>query len=97
MSEHIVADTATTRLINWILGVGSVVTGGLLLWIGATTFQLAQGQIRQTTQLENIERGLANYNSRVDRNGERLEDFNNRLRDVEREIDPPNRARPPGR
>lgn len=56
MTERLVlADTATNRLIGWILGVGSVCTGGLLLWIGSTTFQLAKDSAVQTERLISIQ------------------------------------------
>lgn len=45
MSEHLVADISTNRLMNWVLGVGSLVTGGLLLWIASTTHSLALSSV----------------------------------------------------
>lgn len=51
MTERLIADSATTRLVNWVLGVGSVVTGGLLLWIGSTTFELAKQTAMQNERL----------------------------------------------
>lgn len=46
---------SVNRLVSWVLGVGSVVTGGLLLWIGSTTFQLAKDTAVAAERLEQIQ------------------------------------------
>lgn len=86
--ERLVADSATTRLINWLLGIGSIVTGGLLLWIGSTTYQLAQQQAVTSERLQQVQSQqieatrsvnaattqLGNLNLRVQRVEDRIED-----------------------
>ncbi|MFO7287709.1 MAG: hypothetical protein C0P79_012710 [Gammaproteobacteria bacterium] len=32
---------AINRFVTWLLGVGSVCTGGMLLWMGSTLYQLS--------------------------------------------------------
>lgn len=97
MTERIVADTATTRLINWALGVGSIVTGGLLLWIGSTTQELATQQAvtaervqtmqaqqqAQTRAVNETASGVRELAGRVQRVEDRLEDA--RRRDAARD------------
>lgn len=92
MTERLVADTATSRLINWVLGVGSVVTGGLLLWIGSTTHHLATQQavtgervqamqLQQATQAvtaAETSRGIRDVSTRLDRVEVRLEEARRR-------------------
>lgn len=33
--------TAINRLVSWVLGIGSVCTGGMLLWMGSTLYDLS--------------------------------------------------------
>lgn len=49
------AETTASRLVNWALGVGSVVTGGLLLWIGSTTYELAKEQAVSSERLQTVQ------------------------------------------
>lgn len=81
VSSPAVTEAMTARLVSWILGVGSVVTGGLLLWVGSTTFQLAQQsavaneqlrllreqQMRQTATATDTGRAVRELSLRVQR------------------------------
>lgn len=49
------ADHRLERFISWVLGVGSICAGGLLLWIGSTTFQLAKDSAVNATILQQIQ------------------------------------------
>lgn len=49
------AENLASRLVNWLLGIGSVVTGGLLLWIGSTTYELAKQQAVAAERLSAVQ------------------------------------------
>lgn len=85
--ERIVADSATTRLINWLLGIGSIVTGGLLLWIGSTTYQLAQQQAITSERLQQVQTQQADVNRNVGQATNQLGNLTLRVQRVEDRIE----------
>lgn len=85
--ERIVADSATTRLINWLLGVGSIVTGGLLLWIGSTTYQLAQQQAITSERLQQVQTQQLDVNRNVGQATNELGNLTLRVQRVEDRIE----------
>lgn len=87
MSEKLVFDTATSRLINWVLGVGSVVTGGLLLWIGSTTHELAKGQAVTNERVQAMQAEQATTGRAVDAVTDRLGEVSLKLQRVEDRIE----------
>lgn len=94
-------EAVASRLVNWLLGVGSVVTGGLLLWIGSTTYELAKQQAVSSERLQGVQTQtleatrsvnaattqLGNLSLRVQRVEDRIEDgeTRQRVRDSEHE------------
>lgn len=81
--EHFVADVATNRLINWILGVGSCITAGLLLWIGAQTFQLAKSAEVTAVRLEQINETLEQNGRDIRENGKAIDALSARVARLE--------------
>jgi hypothetical protein len=85
--ERLVADSATTRLINWLLGVGSIVTGGLLLWIGSTTYELAQQQAVTSERLQQVTTQQVEANRSVNAAANQLGNLTLRVQRVEDRIE----------
>lgn len=76
-------ESAATRLINWALGVGSVVTGGLLLWIGSTTYELAKQQAVSSERLQAVQAQQIETTRSVNAATQRLGDVSLRVQRVE--------------
>ncbi len=87
MAERYVADEATVRLINWVLGVGSIVTGALLVWIGAQTFQMAQTQAVMTERLTTIASQQAGNMRSANETASAIRDLGYRVSQIEQRMD----------
>ncbi len=80
MTERLVADAGTTRMINWVLGVGAVVTGALLVWIGSQTQALAVNTAVMKTEVSMIA-------DKVNQNGESISGVRREVRENTTAID----------
>jgi hypothetical protein len=80
-------ESTAARLVNWVLGVGSVVTGGLLLWIGSTTHQLATQQAVTADRVQQVQTQQVETTRSLNSNTQSLSNMSLRLQRVEDRID----------
>lgn len=80
-------EATAARLVNWVLGVGSVVTGGLLLWIGSTTHELATQQAVTGDRVQQVQAQQVETTRSLNTQTRSLNDMSLRLQRVEDRID----------
>ena len=82
MAEHL-----ASRLVNWLLGLGSVVTAGLLLWIGSTTYELAKQQAVSSERLQSVQTAQSETTRSVNAAATQLGNLSLRVQRVEDRIE----------
>jgi hypothetical protein len=78
---------AMNRLVNWVLGVGSVVTGGLLLWIGSQTYELAKQQAVTAERVQSVQLSQQQNTTSINETGRVVREISSRVQRVEDNID----------
>lgn len=80
-----------SRLTNYVLSVGAVVTGALLVWIGATTHELSKQQAVTADRVESIRDSQTETKRSVDAATVQVGQMSLRLQRVEDRVEIRNR------